>query len=259
MILKYLPERTKKVRKTGITMVMDKGLSPIEAEGLMQSASDLIDFVKLGFGTSMVTQNLERKIQIYKEAGVKVYFGGTLFEAFVVRKQFSDYIKWVKKFKIDTVEVSDGSIELDHEKKCEYINILAKDYLVLSEVGSKDETILVRPNLWIKEMKEELEAGSSYVIGEAREAGNVGIYTKGGNPRVLLIDKIKKELSPDKIIFEAPQKNQQIFFIKEFGSNVNLGNVSYQDVIALETLRLGLRGDTFFNFLPEEFEEYKPK
>ena len=160
MILKYLPERTKKVRKTGITMVMDKGLSPIEAEGLMQSASDLIDFVKLGFGTSIVTQNLERKIQIYKEAGVKVYFGGTLFEAFIVRKQFSDYIKWVKKFKIDTVEVSDGSIELDHEKKCEYINILAKDYLVLSEVGSKDETILVRPNLWIKEMKEELEAGS---------------------------------------------------------------------------------------------------
>ena len=234
MILKYLPERTKKIRKTGITMVMDKGLSPIEAEGLMQSASDLIDFVKLGFGTSIVTQNLERKIQIYKEAGVKVYFGGTLFEAFIVRKQFSDFIKWVKKFKIDTVEVSDGSIQLDHEKKCEYINILAKDYLVLSEVGSKDETILVRPNLWIKEMK-------------------------GGNPRVLLIDKIKKELSPDKIIFEAPQKNQQIFFIKEFGSNVNLGNVSYQDVIALETLRLGLRGDTFFNFFPEEFEEYKPK
>jgi len=155
--------------------------------------------------------------------------------------------------------VSDGSIQLDHEKKCEYINILAKDYLVLSEVGSKDETILVRPNLWVKDMKEELEAGSSYVIGEAREAGNVGIYTKSGNARVSLIEKIKKELSPDKIIFEAPQKNQQIFFIKEFGSNVNLGNVSYQDVIALETLRLGLRGDTFFNFFPEEFEEYKPK
>mgnify|MGYP001029989081 FL=1 len=259
MILKHLPERTKKIRKTGITMVMDKGLSPIEAEGLMEVASDLIDFVKLGFGTSIITQNLEKKIQIYKEAGVKVYFGGTLFEAFVIRKQFSDFIKWVKKYKIDTVEVSDGSIALEHEKKCEYISILAKDYLVLSEVGSKDESIIVRPNLWVKEMKDELDAGSTYVIGEARESGNVGIYTKSGNARVMLIEKIKKELPVDKIIFEAPQKNQQVYFIKEFGTNVNLGNVAYQDVIALETLRLGLRGDTFFDFLPENYEEYKQK
>ena len=144
-------------------------------------------------------------------------------------------------------------------KKCEYISILAKDYLVLSEVGSKDESIIVRPNLWVKEMKDELDAGSTYVIGEARESGNVGIYTKSGNARVMLIEKIKKELPVDKIIFEAPQKNQQVYFIKEFGTNVNLGNVAYQDVIALETLRLGLRGDTFFDFLPENYEEYKQK
>ena len=255
--LPFLPERTAKPRDNGIAMVMDKGLSPREGEDLVTSAGDLIDYIKLGFGTSVVTANLKEKIRIYQEAKIRVYAGGTLFEAFIIRDMFDTYRHFVEKMNLDTIEISDGSMNMEHDKKCEYIRILSKDYIVLSEVGSKEAGILIAPNRWIEMMKTELEAGSTKVIGEARESGNVGIYRPTGKAHVTLINKILSKVDQDKIIWEAPLKSQQVWFIKHFGANVNLGNIAPADVIPLETLRLGLRADTFFSFLPEKFKKFK--
>lgn len=179
--------------------------------------------------------------------------GGTLFEAFIVRNMFDDYIKFVNKLNIDHVEVSDGSIEMKHDVKCEYIRKLSKEFTVLSEVGSKEEGIIIHPNMWITMMQKELEAGSWKVIAEARESGTVGIYRKNGQAHSLLINKIISKVNPENILWEAPLKAQQVYFIKMFGANVNLGNIGYEDVIPLETLRCGLRGDTFFTFLPKNY------
>lgn len=233
-------------------MVMDKGLGLKQAELFIDSCADYVDLVKLGFGTSVITPNVAEKIKLYKEAGFRVYLGGTLFEAFVMRNKFDDYVKFIDKLKIDHVEVSDGSIVMDHGKKCEYINKLAKDYTVLSEVGSKEEGIIIHPNKWTSMMLKELEAGSWKVIAEARESGNVGIYHRNGSPHTMLMNKIIAKVKQENILWEAPQKSQQVWFIKQFGANVNLGNISFEEVIPLETLRLGLRGDTFFTFLPKE-------
>jgi phosphosulfolactate synthase len=250
--LKHIPERTVRPRKDGVTMVMDKGLSVHQVENYLESCSDWVDMVKLGFGTAYLTKDLEKKIRLYKEAGMRVYLGGTLFEAFVIRNAFDDYVKLIDKLKLDMVEVSDGSIVLSHEKKCEYINKLAKNYTVLSEVGSKEEGIIIHPAKWIKMMNTEIEAGSWKVIAEAREGGNVGIFHRNGSTHTMLINKIVSKVKNENIIWETPQKSQQVWFIKFFGANVNLGNIAFDDVIPLETLRLGLRGDTFFTFLPKE-------
>lgn len=233
-------------------MVMDKGLGLKQAEMFIESCADYVDLVKLGFGTSVITPNLVEKIKLYKEAGFKVYLGGTLFEAFIIRNKFDDYVKFVEKLKIDHAEVSDGSIEMDHGKKCEYIHTLSKNFTVLSEVGSKEEGIIIHPNKWTSMMNKELEAGSWKVIAEARESGNVGIYHRNGSPHTMLMNKIIAKVKQENILWEAPQKSQQIWFIKQFGPNVNLGNIAFEEVIPLETLRLGLRGDTFFQFLPKE-------
>lgn len=233
-------------------MVMDKGLGLKQAEMYIDSCADYVDLVKLGFGTSAITPNLTEKIKMYKDAGFKVYLGGTLFEAFIIRKKFDDYQKFVDKLKIDHVEVSDGSIVMDHDEKLGYISKLAKNYTVLSEVGSKEEGIIIHPNKWTSMMKSELEAGSWKVIAEARESGNVGIYHRNGSPHTMLMNKIIAKVKPENILWEAPQKSQQVWFIKQFGANVNLGNIPFEEVIPLETLRLGLRGDTFFTFLPAE-------
>lgn len=233
-------------------MVMDKGLGLKQAEMYIDSCADYVDLVKLGFGTSAITPNLTEKIKMYKDAGFKVYLGGTLFEAFIIRKKFDDYQKFVDKLKIDHVEVSDGSIVMDHDEKLGYISKLAKNYTVLSEVGSKEEGIIIHPNKWTSMMKSELEAGSWKVIAEARESGNVGIYHRNGSPHTMLMNKIIAKVKPENILWEAPQKSQQVWFIKQFGANVNLGNIAFEEVIPLETLRLGLRGDTFFTFLPAD-------
>ncbi len=253
--LPHLPERPDKPRKTGLTMVMDKGLGIKQAEQFIEASGDLVDIVKLGFGTSVVSKNTEAKIKLYKEAGFRVYLGGTLFEAFVIRDMLDDYMRFVDKLKIDHVEVSDGSIDMDHDVKCEYINKLSKKYTVLSEVGSKEEGIIIHPSKWTSMMLKELEAGSWKVIAEARESGNVGIYHRNGQAHSMLINKIIAKVKPDNILWEAPQKAQQVYFIKLFGANVNLGNISFDDVIPLETLRLGLRGDTFFTFLPKKLQK----
>jgi len=257
--LPFLPERTSKPRQTGISMVMDKGMSLREAEDFVANSSDYTDFIKLGFGTSLVCKCVAEKIKLYKKANIKAYVGGTLFEAFVIRDKFDEFRKFIDRFGVDTVEISDGSMSMDHDIKCEYIHKLSKDYTVLSEVGSKESGILIAPSRWIEMMQKELQAGSVKVIGEARESGNVGIYRPTGKAHVALINKILVKVQSDKIIWEAPLKSQQVWFIKNFGANVNLGNIPPAEVIPLETLRLGLRGDTFFQFLPTKFKKYQPK
>lgn len=236
-------------------MMMDKGLSLREAEHFIEGNAPFTDVVKFGFGTALITPNLEAKLQAYREAGLRCYFGGTLFEAFYARGKFEDYLRLLDKYKIDLVEVSDGSIIIDHDEKCQLIHRLSKDRTVLSEVGSKDSGILISPNRWIKMMSTELQAGSWKVIAEGREAGNVGVFRPNGTAHTMLINKIISKVKPEDILWEAPQKNQQVWFVKLFGANVNLGNIGPNEVIPLETLRLGLRGDTFFEFLPADYAE----
>jgi len=245
-----IPKRPSKPREEGLTMVMDKGLSTIEAEALMDSSKEFIDIIKFGFGTALITKNIKKKITVYKKHGIKVYLGGTLFEAFVARNMFNKYCEFVKKLELDTVEISDGSIKIDHEQKCEFINQLTnKKITVFSEVGYKSSSTIMAPSKWIELMSEELEAGSWKVIAEARESGTVGLYRSGGEVRSDLIEEILTKIPKEKILWEAPQKKQQVFFIKLLGENVNLGNIGTHDVIPLECLRLGLRSDTFFNFI----------
>lgn len=253
--LPFLPERSSKPRGSGLTMVMDKGLSLREAEDMIEAAGSLIDVVKLGFGTSIITNNLQEKIKYYQSQNIKVYVGGTLFEAFIIRDMFTDYQKLLDRYGLDMAEVSDGSIEMVHDKKCEYIRTLAKQVTVYSEVGSKEEGIMITPERWISMMNAELEAGSDKVIAEARESGNVGIYRPNGTAHTSLINQILSQVPKNDILWEAPQKSQQVWFIKLLGPEVNLGNIAPKEVIPLETLRLGLRGDTFFSFLPESLQE----
>lgn len=253
--LPYIPERPEKPRTAGVTMVMDKGLGMRAAEDMIEVAGKHIDFVKLGFGTSMATGRLEDKINLYKSHGLQPYLGGTFFEACVVRDKFNDYKKLLKKLNIETAEVSDGSIHLEPEVKAKYISELAKDFRVLSEVGSKDSGIFIAPQKWKKLMQMELEAGAYKVIAEARESGTVGIYRPGGKPHVQLIKQILSVVNGDNILWEAPNKAQQVYFIKLLGANVNLGNIAPDEIISLEALRLGLRGDTFFESLPDNLKK----
>ena len=250
--LNNLPQREKKPRQKGLTMVMDKGLSIREVEDFISVAGEHTDLVKLGWSTSFVTPKLEEKLAVYRAAGIPVYFGGTLFEAFVIRNQFDDYRKILDKYGMHLAEVSDGSITLDHQKKCEYISQLAKQVTVISEVGSKDEAKIIPPYKWIELMKREIEAGSWKVIAEAREGGNVGIYRGDGEVRQGLVEEILTQIPEETIIWEAPIKAQQVWFVKLLGANVNLGNIAPAEVIPVETLRLGLRGDTFNHFLDQQ-------
>ena len=248
--LQNIPERTIKPREKGLTMVMDKGISTVEAEGLMETSEGFIDIIKFGFGTSLISKNISKKIRLYKKHNIKIYLGGTLFEAYIARNLFTEYCNLIKELELNTVEISDGSIKMDHNKKCEYINQLANQNItVFSEVGYKSSNKILAPSKWIELMAKELEAGSWKVIAEARESGNVGLYRSGGEVRSDLIEEILTKIPKEKILWEAPKKQQQVFFIKLLGPNVNLGNIGTNDVIPLECLRLGLRGDTFFNFM----------
>ncbi len=250
--LTQIPERNPKPRVSGITMVMDKGLSINETKNFLSVASPHIDIVKLGFGTSFVTPGLREKIEVYRSYEIPVYFGGTLFEAFLIRNQFEDYVAVCRDYGISYMEVSDGSITIPHAEKCGYIEKLTKYGTVLSEVGSKDATHIIPPYKWIELMRGELEAGASYVIAEAREAGNVGIYRGTGEVREGLVNEILTQIPGEKILWEAPQKEQQLYFLQLLGCNVNLGNIAPVEVIPLETMRVGLRGDTFHLYLDKE-------
>jgi len=250
--LSQIPERTAKPRKYGLTMIMDKGLSIAEAENLISVGSLYIDIVKLGFGTAFVTPNLREKIKVYQDAGIAVYFGGTLFEAFLIRNEFDNYVTMMRDFGIQHVEVSDGSVDIPHAEKCGYIEKLTKFGTVLSEVGSKDAERIIPPYKWIEQMRSELEAGSTYVIAEAREAGTVGIYRGSGEVREGLVQEILTQIPAEKIIWEAPQKMQQLYFLELVGCNVNLGNIAPTEIIPLEAMRIGLRGDTFSLYLDKK-------
>jgi len=230
-------------------MIIDKGLSVRQIEDLMSVAEPHIDIVKLGWATSHVTPNLEAKIAAYKSAGIPIYFGGTLMEAFYIRNQIDAYRRILEKYQISHVEISDGSIEISSEEKCKVISEFAKDFIVLSEVGSKVADKIIPPYKWVEMMNAELSAGSWMVIAEARESGTVGMFRSDGKVRSDLIEEILQFVPAEKILWEAPKKSQQAWFIKLLGSNVNLGNIAPEEAIPLETLRLGLRGDTFFTFL----------
>ena len=247
--LNNIPKRSAKPRSNGLTMIMDKGLSLNEAENMIVLKSELTDIVKLGFGTSLLTRYIDKKISLYRDAGIDVYTGGTLFEAFIVRNQLDDFYRLMDKLKLEMVEVSDGCIQMEHEKKCELIHKLSKDFKVISEIGSKDESLTIEDDKWVSYMKKELEAGSWKVIAEAREGGNVGMFETDGEIKEQLIKKITKEIDESNILWEAPLKKQQVWFINELGANVNLGNISPNSIISLECLRLGLRGDTFDNYI----------
>ncbi|MGE5420926.1 MAG: phosphosulfolactate synthase [Chloroflexota bacterium] len=249
--LTFIPERPSKPRKSGQTMVMDKGLSIREAEDFMSVGSTYTDFVKLGFGTSLITPGLEKKLDIYRKAGVTPYYGGTLFEAFIVRDMFDAFTDLLDETGIEMVEVSDGSYDFDRNRKLDYISRLAKKYTVVSEVGSKKKDVIYSPEQWVAMMKEELQAGSVKVIAEARESGTTGIYNDDGSINNIIIGAISENVRLENVIWEAPLKSQQAWFIKHFGSEVNLGNIPPNEIIPLESLRLGLRGDTFFQFLPK--------
>lgn len=254
-VLPFLPERPAKQRNSGITMVMDKGLSIREAEDFMSVGSEYTDYVKLGFGTSLITPGFEKKISVYKKAGVIPYFGGTLFEAFIVRNMFSEFVDFLDKYEIEMVEVSDGSYDIEHKRKLEYIAKLAQRGTVISEVGSKKKDVIYTPEEWVAMMRSELIAGSVKVIAEARESGTTGIYNEDGSINNLIIRGIAEHVKLENVIWEAPLKSQQAWFIKHFGANVNLGNIAPSEIIPLESLRLGLRGDTFFQFLPETMKQ----
>lgn len=246
--LNHLPKRTSKPRNKGITLALDKGFSVRQAEEFCEAASGYTDIVKLGWGTSYVTQRLEDKLRVYSSYDIPVYFGGTLFEAYVLRDQLDDYTKLLKNFGIKHVEVSNGTIWLSESKKIEIISKLSKDFTVLSEVGSKNPNEILPPYKWVKMIQNELDAGAWKVICEARESGTVGVFRPNGEVRSGLIDEIADQISVEHLLFEAPQKEQQVWFIKKFGSNVNLGNIQPAEVISVETLRLGLRSDTLFDF-----------
>ena len=257
--LPFLPERAAKPRQNGLTMMMDKGLSLNEAENFVASSADYCDLIKFGFGTALITKDLEKKMKVYRQAGLQPYFGGTLFEAFIIRDMFEDYRKLIDKYKLEVIEVSDGSMELNHDEKLKYIEILSKQVTVLSEVGSKQSGIVIPMEKWISMMQSELKAGAWKVIAEARESGNIGIYNADGSANTALIDDIVLEVGAENVLWEAPNKNQQVWFIKLLGANVNLGNIASNEVVPLETLRIGLRGDTFFEYLPEPLKEKKQK
>jgi len=239
-----LPERPGKPRAQGLTHVIDKGLNLRDIEGLFDTAGQFVDIVKLGWGTSYVTNNLEKKIALYRSFETPVVCGGTLFEAVYGRGRIDEFKSWLVENRFSHVEISDGTLEIPRDRKLDLIADFARDFTVLSEVGSKDADVNIAPYLWVQWIKEELAAGAWKVITEGREGGTAGIYRPTGEMRTGLIDEIAHEVDFHALIFEAPTKESQAWFVKQFGPNVNLGNIPPDEVIPLETLRLGLRGDT---------------
>jgi phosphosulfolactate synthase len=239
-----IPVREGKPRTRGLTHVIDKGLNLREIEGLFDTAGEYVDIVKLGWGTSYVTNNLEKKIALYRSFQTPVVCGGTLFEAVYGQGKLDDFKRWLAHYRFSHVEISDGTIEIPRERKLELIAEFVDDFVVLSEVGSKDSEVNIAPYLWVQWMREELDAGAWKVIAEGREGGTAGIYRPTGELRTGLVDEIEHSLSFHDLIWEAPTKNSQAWFVRHFGPEVNLGNIPPDEVIALETLRLGLRADT---------------
>jgi phosphosulfolactate synthase len=243
-----IPERSRKPRERGLTHVLDRGLSLAEVEGLMETAGECVDIVKLGWGTALVSENLKAKLARYAAHGVPVVLGGTLTELAIKQDRVEEMVRWLREQGLRHVEVSDGTVELEPRAKCELIERLAREFTVLSEVGSKDAHTIMAPYVWIEKIQAELEAGAWKVIAEARESGTAGIYRADGEVRSGLIDEIAHAVECERMIFEAPRKEQQVWLLQFFGSECNLGNIAPNDVLSLETLRLGLRSDTVERF-----------
>jgi len=240
-----LPERSSKPREHGITHVIDRGLSLAQVDGLVEVAGASVDLVKLGWGTALVSENLGPKLERYRALEIPVVLGGSLTELAIAQGRLEELVAWVKQLGLSHFEISDGTIALDHDRKLELITRLGRDFTVLSEVGSKDDTgAITPPYLWVEQMRAELEAGAWKVIAEGRETGTAGIFRPNGEVREGLIDEIVHDIDPARILFDAPRKDQQVWFVRRFGTEVNLGNVPAGEVLALETLRLGLRSDT---------------
>ncbi|MFN0155758.1 MAG: phosphosulfolactate synthase [Gaiella sp.] len=246
-----VPSRQGKPRSKGVTHVIDKGLNIREIEGLFDTAGEYVDIVKFGWGTSYVTNNLEKKIALYRSFHTPVVCGGTLFEAVFAQGKLDSFKSWLEHFRFSHVEVSDGTIDIPRERKLELIADFAQDFTVLSEVGSKDSDVVYAPYQWVEWIQEELAAGAWKVITEGREGGTAGIYRKDGEMRTGLVDEIVHSIPVESLLFEAPSKSAQAWFIGHFGPEVNLGNIPPDEVIPLETLRLGLRGDTLLQLLPQ--------
>jgi phosphosulfolactate synthase len=250
-----LPKRSSKPRMDGITALIDNGVPLQFFQDTINSSGQYIDFVKFGWGTSVVTKHLEKKIACLQENGVNFFFGGTLFEKFISQKKVSDFERFIRKFNCRYIEISNGTMEMNNRDKALYIKDFSKDFIVFSEVGAKDSIKALRQDAseWVEWILEDMEAGSAKVITEARETGTSGICRDNGEMRLEIIDKIlEARIDLQKIIFEAPTKKMQTAFINLAGPNVNLANISFSDPIPLETLRLGLRSDTFY--LNEEVE-----
>jgi phosphosulfolactate synthase len=239
-----LPARSAKPREQGLTHVLDRGLSVAEVDGLMEVAGPAVDIVKLGWGTALATANLAPKLERYAAHGVPVVLGGTLTELALRQGRIDGLTAWVRELGLRHVEISDGTVSIEHSEKVALIERLARDFVVLSEVGSKDAERIMAPYVWVEQIEAELAAGAWKVITEARESGNAGIYRPDGEVRMGLIDEIAHAVDPARLLFEAPRKEQQVWFLRRFGPEVNIGNVVPGDVLGLETLRLGLRSDT---------------
>jgi phosphosulfolactate synthase len=239
-----LPERSAKPRQRGITHVLDRGLSLSDVDGMIEVAGGSVDLVKLGWGTALATANLKPKLERYRAHGIPVVLGGTLTELAIAQDRVDRLVAWIRELGLQHVEISDGTITLEHERKLALIERLAKDFTVLSEVGSKDDAQIMAPYRWVEQIEQELDAGAWKVIAEARESGTVGLFRHDGEVRMGLVDEIAHAIEPDRILFEAPQKDQQVWFVRRFGANVNLGTIPPDDVLSLETIRLGLRFDT---------------
>jgi phosphosulfolactate synthase len=243
-----LPERTTKPRESGLTHVLDKGFSLEQARQFLEVAESYADIVKLGWGTAVVTPNVKEKIALYQSFGIPVCFGGTFFEVCLRQGKFDEYLALVDECGMQCVEISDGTVAMDQEDKLAILRRLSKRYRVLSEVGSKDDAVVITPSRWVDSIKRELEAGAWKVITEGRENGTVGIYRPNGDVKDGLLEEIREAFDASQILFEAPVKKQQTWFITHFGPNVNLGNISPEEVISVETLRLGVRSDTLLTF-----------
>jgi phosphosulfolactate synthase len=239
-----LPARPAKPRASGLTHVIDTGLSTVEAQGLVESAGDYVDLVRLGWGSAYVTRDLQAKLDAYRAAGVPVMLGGTLTELAWLHGRIDRLRDWLGELGIDHVEVSSGTVAIPEEEKLGLVEAFADGFTVFAEVGEKDPAALLAPYRWVSLIRSALEAGAAFVTCEGRATGDAGLYRPDGEPRTGLIDEIVHEVDRARLIFEAPQKHQQVWFIQQLGGDVNLGNVLPADVLSLETLRLGLRADT---------------
>jgi phosphosulfolactate synthase len=246
-----LPARASKPRERGITHVIDRGLSIAAVDGLIETVGNSVDIVKLGWGTALVTANLREKIARYTDHGIPVVLGGTLTELAIRQGRVREMIGWLRELGLRHVEISDGTIELEPRVKRELIAALSKEFVVLSEVGSKDAEVIMAPYVWVEHIEAELQAGAWKVIAEGRESGTAGIARPDGEIRMGLVDEITHAIDPDRVIFDAPQHSQQVWFLQHIGADCNLGNIAADDVLSLETLRLGLRSDTVERFAPD--------